>query len=184
MRKRWYYAVSAISLLLSSLRVIINKQKFWIHEYVATRSHRETYWKTLWSVEEKKKKESNAFSKNALVLRRPRIWMQGSSFSKIQFVIFKPLSCSFEETIGFDVKASFASRPVSRLFRWYNKPGDITKEFWWKAIQFYGTFHGLKITNWISLRLEKTGKFGVKFSKALRTFQIWNMGSLWPYSVY
>ena len=42
-----------------------------------------------------------------------------------QFVIFKPLSYCFEETIGFDVKASFARRPVSRLI----KPSDITKEF-------------------------------------------------------
>ena len=32
-----------------------------------------------------------------------------------QFVIFKHLSSCFEETIGFDEKASFASRPVSRL---------------------------------------------------------------------
>ena len=47
-----------------------------------------------------------------------------------QFVIFKPLSYCFEETIGFDVKASFASRPESRLIRWYNEPADITKEFW------------------------------------------------------
>ena len=30
----------------------------------------------------------------------------------IPFVIFKPLSYCFEETIGFDVKASFESRPV------------------------------------------------------------------------
>ena len=29
----------------------------------------------------------------------------------IQFVIFKPLSYCFKEIIGFDVKASFASRP-------------------------------------------------------------------------
>ena len=62
--------------------------------------------------------------------------------------IFKPLSYCFEETIEFDVKASFASCPLSRLIRWYNKPGDITKEFWQKAVQFHGTFHGLKITSW------------------------------------
>ena len=69
-----------------------------------------------------------------------------------QFVIFKSISYCFEETIEFDVKASFASRPVSRLIRWYIKPGDdITKEFWEKAIQFLGTFHGLKITNCPSL---------------------------------
>ena len=48
----------------------------------------------------------------------------------IQFEIFNPLSYCFEGTIGFDVKASFASRPESRLIRWYNEPGDITKEFW------------------------------------------------------
>ena len=58
-------------------------------------------------------------------------------------MIFKP----FKETIGFDVKASFASRPVSRLIRSYNKPDEITKEFWEKAIQFDGIFHELKITN-------------------------------------
>ena len=51
------------------------------------------------------------------------------TYRLIQFVIFKPLSYCFEETIGFDVKASFASRPVSRLISCYNKPGDITKEF-------------------------------------------------------
>ena len=67
----------------------------------------------------------------------------------IQFIIFKPLSYCLEEAIGFDVKASFASRPVSRLIRWYkyNKLGDVTKEFWEKAIQFHGAFHGLEITN-------------------------------------
>ena len=45
-----------------------------------------------------------------------------------QFLLFKPLSYCFKETIGFDVKASSASRPVSRLIRFYNKLGDITKE--------------------------------------------------------
>ena len=54
-----------------------------------------------------------------------------------QFVVSKPPSYCFEETIGFDVKASFAKPSVSRLI----KPGDITKEFW-----EHGTFHGLKIT--------------------------------------
>ena len=52
-----------------------------------------------------------------------------------QFVIFKVLGYHFQETVGFDVKVSFASRPVSRLIMWHNKPGDITKEFWEKAIQ-------------------------------------------------
>ena len=37
---------------------------------------------------------------------------------------------------------------MSRLIRWYNKQGDITKEFREKTIQLYETFHGLKITNW------------------------------------
>ena len=48
----------------------------------------------------------------------------------LQFVIFKPLSYCFEERTGFDAKASLASRLESRLIRWYNEPGDITKEFW------------------------------------------------------
>ena len=65
-----------------------------------------------------------------------------------QFVIFKRVSYYFKEAIRFDIKALFVSRPVSRLIRWYNKPDDTTKEFWEKAIQFHGTFHGLKITNW------------------------------------
>ena len=65
-----------------------------------------------------------------------------------QFVIFKPLSYCFKETIiGFDKKALLAIHPVLRLIRWYNKPGDITKEFWEKAVEFHGTFHGLKIAN-------------------------------------
>ena len=42
-----------------------------------------------------------------------------------QLVIFKPLRYYFEETIGFDVKASFASRPVSRLIKWYNNPAQV-----------------------------------------------------------
>ena len=41
-----------------------------------------------------------------------------------QIVVFKLLSYCFEETIGFEVKTSFARPPVLRLI----KPGDITKE--------------------------------------------------------
>ena len=48
--------------------------------------------------------------------------------SLFQFLILNPLSYCFKDMIGFDVKASFASCPMSRLIRWYNKPGDITKE--------------------------------------------------------
>ena len=77
---------------------------------------------------------------------------KNGSIRKIQLVIFKPLSYCFKETIWFDVKASFVSRTVSRLIKWDNKPGDTAKEFWEKAIQFHGTFHGLKITNWIKQR--------------------------------
>ena len=56
----------------------------------------------------------------------------------IQFVIFKPLSYCFEETIWFDVKASFASRPLSRLVRWYNKiifrkGYSVPRDFSWTA---------------------------------------------------
>ena len=40
-----------------------------------------------------------------------------NSFCLCQFVVFKPISYCFEETIRFDVKASFVSRPISRLIR-------------------------------------------------------------------
>ena len=43
--------------------------------------------------------------------------------------------------------ASFPSRPVSRVIRWYNKSDEITKELWEKAIQFHGIFHELKLIN-------------------------------------
>ena len=86
---------------------------------------------------------------------------KGISKRIIQFVIFKPLSCCLKETIGFDVKASFTSRPVPRLISWYNKPGDIIKEFWEKVIQFHGTFHGLQITNCIDIG-RKCSLYGVK----------------------
>ena len=48
-------------------------------------------------------------------------------FQLKQFVIFKPFSYCFKETIKFDVKVSFACRPLSRLIRWINKAGDIKK---------------------------------------------------------
>ena len=57
-----------------------------------------------------------------------------------QFVIFKSLSYCFKEKIEFDVKVTFASRPVSRLIRWYNKPGDITKEFEKRLFSSTGLF--------------------------------------------
>ena len=57
-------------------------------------------------------------------------------FKAFQFAIFNSLGYCFVEIIGFDAKASFASRPVSRLISWSNEPGDITKEFWEKAIHF------------------------------------------------
>ena len=47
--------------------------------------------------------------------------------------------------------ASFACLPISPLI----KPRDITKEFQQKAIQFHGTFHSLKITNWILLLITR-----------------------------
>ena len=78
-----------------------------------------------------------------------RIWVDNATDYRPLWSVckFKPLSYCFKETIGFDVKGSFASRPESRLISWYNEPGDITKKCWYKAIQFHGTFHGLKIIN-------------------------------------
>ena len=61
------------------------------------------------------------FSKKSqwhLALRNSQ-WGHFIKFLKLtgQFLIFKPLSYCFEETIGFDVKTSFASCPLSRLIR-------------------------------------------------------------------
>ena len=58
-------------------------------------------------------------SKLTIQMSERRQWHCSNVF--IQFVIFNPLSYCFEGTIGFDVKTSFASRPESRLIRWYNK---------------------------------------------------------------
>ena len=53
-----------------------------------------------------------------LILQTRENKISGQSFLyTAQFVIFNPLSYCFEGTIGFDVKASFASRPESRLIR-------------------------------------------------------------------
>ena len=81
------------------------------------------------------------------VYKRNYSWCNSYFIICVQFAIFNPLSYCFKEIIGFDVKASFSSHPVSRLTRWYNKPGDITSELLEKTIQFHGTFHGLKIIN-------------------------------------
>ena len=80
------------------------------------------------------------FSENSVVCYILECYMRDSS---IQFVVFKPLSYYFEETIGFDKQASFPRPQMSLLI----KPGDITKKFQLKAIQFHWTFYGFKITN-------------------------------------
>ena len=86
-------------------------------------------------------------------------WSTLKLAQNLQFVTFKPLSYCFQETKGFNVKVSFASRSVLRLIRWCNKPGDITKEFWEKVIQLHGTFHGLKITNCFGERDQNGQKY-------------------------
>ena len=103
------------------------------------------FWMGNW-----KNQKNYKIKKSTNICKTGPLSSRSAAYLNIQFVIFKLLSYCFQETTGFDVKASFASRPVSRLIRWYNKPGDITKEFWGKAIQFHGTFHGLKITNCIT----------------------------------
>ena len=58
-----------------------------------------------------------------------------------QFVIFKPLSYCFEETIGFDVKTSFARRPVSRLI----ELGNITRNLKKRLFSSTGPFRDWKL---------------------------------------
>ena len=62
-----------------------------------------------------------------------------------QFVIFKPLSYCFEETIGFDLKVSFASRPVSHLIRWYDNEVIQQKNFEKKLFSSTGLFMDWKL---------------------------------------
>ena len=55
-------------------------------------------------------------------------------------LIFKPLSYCFEETIVFDVKASFTCRPVSRLISWYNNQVIQQKTFAKRLFSSTGLF--------------------------------------------
>ena len=71
-----------------------------------------------------------------------------------QFIIFKSLSYCFEETIGFDVKASFASRPASRLNRWYNKQVIQQKNFDKRLFSSTGRFIDRKLqTDKVDLKI-------------------------------
>ena len=63
----------------------------------------------------------------------------------IQFAIFKPLSYCFGETIGFDVKASFPSRPISRLISWYNNQVIQQKNFNKRLFSSMGLFMDWKL---------------------------------------
>ena len=74
-----------------------------------------------------------------------------SSKQTYQSVIFKPLSYCFEETIGFDVKASFTSRPVSRLISWYNNQVIQQKKFDKRLFSSMGLFMDWKLQTVILL---------------------------------
>ena len=69
----------------------------------------------------KKLKQRKASSKDKT--KDIRTFFKITEKSKIyrkQFVIFNSLSYCFEDTIRFDVKVTFTSRPVLRLIRWCN----------------------------------------------------------------
>ena len=75
-------------------------------------------------------------NKNKTKKKLPSVQKPVQIQKKYQFVIFNPLSYCFKEIIGFDVKASFANRPVSRLIRWYNniilrKGYSVARDFSW-----------------------------------------------------
>ena len=59
----------------------------------------------------------NLTFKNHPKIEHPKEITAALKEKTFQFVIFNPVSYCFEETIGFDVKVSFASRPVLRLIR-------------------------------------------------------------------
>ena len=79
----------------------------------------------------KRNKSVGTLNSGRMVVRiaSAKITESKGSISSYQFVIFKPLSFCFEETIWFDVKVSIASRPVSRLIRWYNNQVIWQKNF-------------------------------------------------------
>ena len=52
------------------------------------------------------------------------------------------------------------------------KPGDITKEFSEKDIQFYGTFNELKTTNCFVLNLNESKEQTIIFLKLRRKIKI------------
>ena len=95
-----------------------------------------------------------------------------------QFVIFKPLSYCFEETIWFNGKASFASRPVSRLInwlgdttRWYNKrilikgysvPLDFS---WIENYKLSSFFEVLRLFIWFGALFQAFCAFRAELSK-------------------
>ena len=66
-------------------------------------------------------------------------------YLQIQFVIFKPLSYCFKETIWFEVKASLASRPMSRLISWYNNQVIKQKNFDKRLFSSTGLFMDWKL---------------------------------------
>ena len=58
---------------------------------------------------------------NKLVGKDENLNFCNNAMMLMQFVIFKPLKYRFEETIGFDIKTSFASLAVLHFIRQYNK---------------------------------------------------------------
>ena len=55
------------------------------------------------------------FVKSSVIVIGRELW------KILMILILKPLSYHFQETIGFDVKALFVSRPVLRVARRYKK---------------------------------------------------------------
>ena len=83
--------------------------------------------------------------------KRSCFWKPFRSERVNQFAIFKQLSCCFEETIGFDVKASFASRPVLHLISWYNNQVIQQNNFDKKLFSSTGLFIDWKLQTVMAL---------------------------------
>ena len=93
-----------------------------------------------------------------------------------QFVIFKPLSYCFEDTIGFDVNTSFASRPVSRLISWYNNQVMWQKNFDKRLISSRGHFMDWKLQTALVIRQKgESQNGGNKKIKPRQIFQTTNI---------
>ena len=114
-----FYALFLCALLMCCFNVLLYKRQVILHMH-------KKYSCTKTNMADNK---MNDFLKKLGPFDHRAKFVEEKISTDIQSAIFKPLSYCFEETMGFDSKASSASHPVSHLISWYNNQVDIIKEF-------------------------------------------------------